>query len=176
MKNVLLWCLLLLCCVSAQANIRFERFVPANPTSDFAPTAELWFSGDIALQTCDIVGTPISLVADSVVLSGNTIRLQIPVWRRDPCTVFGVPQVSPHTWRYPLMRLPEGNYTLEITGRNINGSVSNGPIFNITSVPLVVGGGSLLHVPTLAVWGFVLLTLATLVFGIFHFRAKPPLP
>ena len=174
MKNLLLcWLLLsLLWTASAQADIRFERFLPANPTSDFAPTAELWFSGDIGLETCDFVGSPISLVADSVVLSGNTIRLQIPVSRRDPCLVSGVPQISPHRWRYPLLRLPAGNYTLEITGRNVHDSVFNVPIFSISSAPLVVGAGSFVDVPLLTSWGFALLVLFFLVFGIMRTRTK----
>ena len=165
MKNLLLrWAFIsLFCCSSAQADIRFERFLPVNPTSDYAPTVELWFSGD-TLADCDYVGTPISRVADSVLVSGNTIRMQIPVHHEELCVTF-VPLFPPHTWRYPLARLPAGSYTLEIIGRNVSTQPFGGPTFNITSVPLVIGAGSLVDVPFLTGWGLGLLVFVILVFG-----------
>ena len=69
MKNLLLWCLLLLLSAMANADIRFERFIPSNPTSDFAPTIQFWFSGQGGTSTCDIVGTPVLLVADALLLT-----------------------------------------------------------------------------------------------------------
>ena len=162
MKNLLLWCFLLLCTASAQADIRFERFIPTNPTSDAAPTAELWFSGSSGLTTCDIVGTIVTVVADSVTVNGSMVRLQIPVSRFPTSggfVCFSL-QYAPRTWRYPLTRLPAGNYTLEIVGQDSNSPER--PNFHIATVPLVVGPGTLVDVPSLTGWGISLLVLTVL--------------
>ncbi len=177
MKNLLLrWLLLsLFWTASAQADIRFERFIPTQPTSDSAPTAELWFSGSTGLFTCDTVGTVVSLVADSVVVNGSNVRLQIPVVRfptssGDFCfsTSF-----APKTWRYPLTRLVAGSYTLEIIGRDINSPER--PNFLIATVPFVVGAGTLVDVPLLTGWGTTLLVLTILVIVAFSIRKKAQL-
>lgn len=165
MKNLLLRLVLLslFWTASAQADIRFERFIPTNPTSDFAPTAELWFSGSTGLYTCDLTGTPVSLVADSLVVTGSNVRLQVPVVRFP--TSSGVfcfsNQIAPSTWRYPLTRLAAGNYTLEIIGRDINSPER--PNFLIANVPFVVGAGTLVDVPLLTSWGAALFILTILV-------------
>ena len=171
MKNLLMWCLLLLWTASARAEIRFERFIPTNPTADSAPTAELWFSGFFGVLTCDIVGTAQTLVADSVSVNGNVVHLQIPVYRQPGPCVIGVPQPgqSPHTWRYPLLRLPKGSYTLEIVGRRVS---SNDPLFSIATVPLTIGAGSLVEIPTLTGWALAFLTLVFLTFGALRIRLK----
>ncbi len=173
MKNLLLrWLLLsLLWTASAQADIRFERFIPTQPTSDSAPTAELWFSGSYGLVTCDYVGSFATLTADSVTICGNVVRLQIPVSRRQgPCVIF-VPQPGdlPHRQQYPLLRLPEGSYKLEIVGRPV---FSTDPLFSIATVPLAIGGGSLVQVPALTGWALAILMLTFIAVAVPRIRLK----
>ena len=164
MKNLLIcWALLsLFCSITAQADIRFERFLPANPTADQPVQVELWFSG-FAGVWCDLVhyvpGTNTS-IPDSVTVSGNAIRLQVPVDRVGDCfpptTGF-----NPRNWAYQLPRLPAGNYTLEIVAKDRLSAAQ--PLIQVATVPLVVAGDSLVDVPTLTGWGFVLLVLGILV-------------
>ena len=163
MKNLLLWCVLLLWTASAQADIRFERFIPTQPTSDTAPTAEFWFSGSLGNTTCDTVGTVVSLVADSLVVNGNNVRLQIPVIRFPTSSGFSCFSTSifPKTYRYPLTRLPAGSYMLEIIGRDVNSPER--PNFLIATVPLIVGQGTLINVPLLTSWGVILFIFTILI-------------
>ena len=172
MKNLLLWGVLLLWTAWAQADIRFERFIPTQPTSDTAPTAELWFSGSQGMVTCDITGTVASLTADSLVVNGNNVRLQIPVIRFPSSSGDFCFSTSffPMTHRFPLTRLAAGSYTLEIIGRDVNSPER--PNFLIATVPLVVGGGTLIDVPLLNGWGLAILGLTILVAVALFVRKK----
>ena len=172
MKKIMLcWALLsVFFCSTAQADIRFERFLPVNPTSDYPVQVELWFSG-FAGVWCDLVhyvpGTNTS-IPDSVTVSGNAIRMQVPVDRLGDCSTSS--GFDPRLWLYPLPRLPAGNYTLEIVAKDRFSAAQ--PLIQVATVPLVVAAGSLVEVPAATMLGITLLTLAILVIGMLNARVE----
>ena len=70
-------CLLLLWTGLVQADVPFEHFYfKTHSYADFAPAAELWFSG-----LRDIDAAPLSKLADSAVVNGSNVRLQMSLAR-----------------------------------------------------------------------------------------------
>ncbi len=120
----------------------------------------------------DITGTPVSQGADSLVVNGSNVRLQIPVVRFPTSSgafCFST-SFAPRLWSYPLTRLAAGSYTLQIIGRDVNSPER--PNFLIATVPLVVAGGALVDVPLLTGWGVALLILTILVAVALSIRKK----
>lgn len=172
--RILIWlsaCLGLLICTPARADLRFERFLPENPTADTEVQVEIWFSNRAGV-ICDF---PLSMVFEEVTLSGNSIRAQVVTSRlpTDSGVFCTAGPFTPVVRSYALGRFPAGNYTVQLLARDVNSPTR--PLIQIATVPLSIAAGTLVQVPLNTGFGLGLLAIGLLGFGIIRLRSKAKL-
>jgi hypothetical protein len=170
-KSFLLWFatfLLLLVQQSALADLRFERFIPANPTADDIVQVEIWFSRRSTVP-CDFPASS-SFPTFLTPQANGALRFRFPTGRRpnaagDLCSAG---EFEPTRARYSLGRLAAGSTRIEFYAIDIS-SPSRPDIF-VADVPLVVlpgtGAGTVISAPTLGGVGLIVLFLS-IVFAAF---------
>jgi hypothetical protein len=167
-KSFLLWfatCLLLLVQQSALADLRFERFIPANPTADDLVEVEIWFS-NTSTVLCDSPG-PSDLPTFLTQQPNGALRFRFftgraPTSNGSMCFAGFIP---PSLARYSLGRLPASSYQIELYAIDINSPTR--PDIPVANVPLVVlpgtGAGTVISAPTLGGVGVFVLFLSILL-------------
>ena len=166
--RILFWlCLCLFFSTSAKADLRFERFLPDNPTTDTDVKVEIWFSNRAGV-VCDF---PLSMVFEEVTLSGNTIRAQVVTSRlpTDSGVFCTAGPFTPVVRSYALGRFPAGDYSVQLLARDVNSPAR--PLIQIATVPLSIAGGIVVQVPLSTGFGLSLLAIALLGFGIIRLRS-----
>lgn len=168
--RILLWlstCLALLICTCARAALRFERFLPENPTADSEVQVEIWFSG----RTTAVCDYPVATAFEEVTLNGSTIRARfitnrLPTASGGLCSTAGPNTTFVRT--YSLSRFPPGQYTFELIGRDLNSPTR--PLIQVANVPLSIAGSTFVQVPADNGFGLALLAIGLLVFGLHRLR------
>jgi hypothetical protein len=168
-KSFLMWfatCLLLLVQQSALADLRFERFIPANPTADDIVQVEIWFSRRSTVP-CDSPANP-DFSTFLTQRPDGALRFRFPTVRRPNAAggICSAGEFEPTRARYSLGRLAANSYQIELYAIDIDSPLRPDILVGNTALLVLPGvGGPVVSAPTLGYVGILLLSFSVLLGG-----------
>jgi hypothetical protein len=150
---------------NTHALMRFERFIPANPTADDVVQVEIWFSGTTTVP-CDSPANP-SFPTYLDPQSNGALRFRFSTVRAPTSTgtICFAGVLGPFTARYSLGRLAARSHQLELYAIDMDSPVR--PDIFVADVPLVVlpgvTGTTFITAPTMGSAGGFVMVLSILL-------------